>query len=98
VIKTNNESNGNRASPFAAVAEDTSSSISSFHSTSDTSLAGSLLESPTKTEPNESFRDSSSSAMITNDNDILGSDNTETVTMTLEDITAFAQPMADSIY
>merc|ERR1711993_204321 len=51
---TSNESNGNnhRASPF--IVEDTSSSSISFQSTSDTqSIAGSLVESPTKSEPIE---------------------------------------------
>ena len=85
---TSNESNGNnhRASPF--IVEDTSSSSISFQSTSDTqSIAGSLVESPTKSEPielNPSFNPATS---------LLGTvpSTTETVTMTLEEISQFAQ-------
>ena len=82
----NNSGNGSniinhRASPF--IVEDTSSSISSFQSTSDqSSLAGSLVESPTKTEPIESNR-----FELMNPN----MNTTETVTMTLEEISQFAQ-------
>lgn len=87
---------GNGANAAAYIVEDTSSSISSFQSTSDqSSVAGSLVESPTKSEPldpfvnsNISLGSSSSSSMMT----ISNSDNlTETITMTLEDINQFAQ-------
>ena len=79
---------------MAYIAEDTSSSISSFQSTSDqSSVAGSLVESPTKNEPLDPFvvnpnsLASSSSSTINANNDNL----TETITMTLEDINQFAQ-------
>ena len=79
--------------PFI-VAEDTSSSISSFQSTSDqSSVAGSLVESPTKSEPMETFsiRDHTATLMSASnsadDHDV----GTETITMTLEDISQFAQ-------
>merc|ERR1712018_1055491 len=76
-----NGTSNHRASPF--ILEDTSSSISSFQSTSDqSSLAGSLVESPTKTEPIESNR-----FELMNPN----MNTTETVTMTLEEISQFAQ-------
>ena len=78
-----------RASPF--IVEDTSSSISSFQSTSDqSSLAGSLVESPTKTEPIESFATSSVNN-IPNYELNPNMNTTETVTMTLEEISQFAQ-------
>ena len=88
-----NSGNGNiinhRASPF--IVEDTSSSISSFQSTSDqSSLAGSLVESPTKTEPIESFATSSVNN-IPNYELNPNMNTTETVTMTLEEISQFAQ-------
>ena len=68
----------------AFIVEDTSSSISSFQSTSDqSSVAGSLVESPTKSEPLDAF--STMTASSSNDN------MTETITMTLEDINQFAQ-------
>ena len=82
-----NGTSNHRASPF--ILEDTSSSISSFQSTSDqSSLAGSLVESPTKTEPLDHFvnqREASSNLLGTIPN------STETVTMTLEEISQFAQ-------
>jgi hypothetical protein len=103
VMKTTNSTNTNessvlnsgngsiinhRASPF--IVEDTSSSISSFQSTSDqSSLAGSLVESPTKTEPIESFATSSVNNILNNVNPNMNT--TETVTMTLEEISQFAQ-------
>merc|ERR1711983_72290 len=75
-----NGTSNHRASPF--ILEDTSSSISSFQSTSDqSSLAGSLVESSTKTEPLDHFvnqREASSNLLGTIPN------STETVTMTLE--------------
>merc|ERR1712228_110088 len=78
--------------PF--IVEDTSSSISSFQSTSDqSSVAGSLVESPTKSEPMETFsiRDHTATLMSASnsadDHDV----GTETITMTLEDISQFAQ-------
>merc|ERR1712223_1548813 len=82
----NNSGNGSniinhRASPF--IVEDTSSSISSFQSPSDqSSIAGYLVESPTKTAPIESNR-----FELMNPN----MNTTETVTMTLEEISQFAQ-------
>jgi len=78
----------------AFIVEDTSSSISSFQSTSDqSSLAGSLVESPTKSEPLDSAFNSmtsNSASMLTNANND-DDDMTETITMTLEDINQFAQ-------
>ena len=77
--------------------EDTSSSISSFQSTSDqSSVAGSLVESPTKTEPMETFsiRDHTMGTIMSSSNDDHDSGvsgGTETITMTLEDISQFAQ-------
>merc|ERR1711884_841015 len=54
---TNGGNGANVAAAAAFIAEDTSSSISSFQSTSDqSSVAGSLVESPTKSEPLESNR------------------------------------------
>jgi hypothetical protein len=94
--ESTNGGNGANVAAAAFIAEDTSSSISSFQSTSDqSSVAGSLVESPTKSEPldpfvnsNISMGSSSSSSMMT----ISNSDNlTETITMTLEDINQFAQ-------
>merc|ERR1711997_554851 len=82
--------------PF--IVEDTSSSISSFQSTSDqSSVAGSLVESPTKTESMElipdrfSIRDHAASLLSSNPDDHDGTSGTETITMTLEDISQFAQ-------
>ena len=91
VLKSNvvsNDNNGNTGvngtNPF--IVEDTSSSISSFQSTSDqSSVAGSLVESPTKTEPIESFSIRDPTTIVST------SDNTETITMTLDDISQFAQ-------
>jgi hypothetical protein len=86
--------NGN-TNPF--IVEDTSSSISSFQSTSDqSSVAGSLVESPTKTEPMETFsiRDHTMGTIMSSPNDEHDSGvsgGTETITMTLEDISQFAQ-------
>ena len=87
--------NGN-TNPF--IVEDTSSSISSFQSTSDqSSVAGSLVESPTKTEPMETFsiRDHTMGTIMSSPNldehDSGVSGGTETITMTLEDISQFAQ-------
>ena len=86
--------NGN-TNPF--IVEDTSSSISSFQSTSDqSSVAGSLVESPTKTEPMETFsiRDHTMGTIMNSSNDDHDSGvsgGTETITMTLEDISQFAQ-------
>lgn len=86
--------NGN-TNPF--IVEDTSSSISSFQSTSDqSSVAGSLVESPTKTEPMETFsiRDHTMGTIMSSSNDEHDSGvsgGTETITMTLEDISQFAQ-------
>merc|ERR1712203_193452 len=81
--------------PF--IVEDTSSSISSFQSTSDqSSVAGSLVESPTKTESMElipdrfSIRDHAASLLSSNPDDHDGTSGTETITMTLEDISQFA--------
>ena len=78
--------------PF--IVEDTSSSISSFQSTSDqSSLAGSLVESPTKTESMETFsiRDHAATLLSSNPDDHDVASGTETITMTLEDISQFAQ-------
>ena len=91
----------------AFIVEDTSSSISSFQSTSDqSSLAGSLVESPTKNEPLDSaFNAAASSAASISMTSNLNSSSTsmltmaetnddtmtETITMTLEDINQFAQ-------
>lgn len=88
VLKTSTAGSDNGINPF--IVEDTSSSISSFQSTSDqSSVAGSLVESPTKTEPMESFsiRDHASTLMSPDES----GNSTETITMTLEDISQFAQ-------
>lgn len=99
VLKTNMATGGNDTTSTATsstvnpfIVEDTSSSISSFQSTSDqSSVAGSLVESPTKTEPMETFsmRDNHASSTLMSNDD--GSSATETITMTLEDISQFAQ-------
>merc|ERR1712223_1858231 len=82
--------------PF--IVEDTSSSISSFQSTSDqSSVAGSLVESPTKSESMEliperfSIRDHAATLLSSNPDDHDATSGTETITMTLEDISQFAQ-------
>ncbi len=83
---------------LASTAEDTSSSISSFQSTSDTtSHAGSLLESPTKTEaPNESFNSIISEASLGADLPEDSAASSDAVTMMcLDDVIPFAQPIAD---
>merc|ERR1711881_280364 len=108
-MKTNNDNNANGTGVNPAfIVEDTSSSISSFQSTSDqSSVAGSLVESPTKTESMEfssimhptAATSVVSTALATT---VLSAptatvasppppSGTETITMTLEDISQFAQ-------
>lgn len=64
-----------------AAADETNSSISSFHSASDTSLASSMLESPIKQEPL--------------DHHLLGFGDVDpdTVTMSIDEVMQFAQPV-----
>merc|ERR1712228_534306 len=71
--------------PF--IVEDTSSSISSFQSTSDqSSVAGSLVESPTKSESMEliperfSIRDHAATLLSSNPDDHDATSGTETIT------------------
>ncbi len=63
------------------LAEETNSSISSLHSTSDASLASSIIESPLKTEPS--------------DHQLLafGDVDPDTVTMSIDEVIQFAQPV-----
>lgn len=65
----------------SVLAEETNSSISSFHSASDTSLASSMLESPIKQEPL--------------DQHLLGFGDVDPdmVTMSIDEVMQFAQPV-----
>lgn len=74
---SNNISNG----IASVLAEETNSSISSMHSTSDVSLASSILESPIKQESIEQ--------------QLLGFDEVDpdTVTMSIDEVLQFAQPV-----
>ena len=86
--------------PFMpSIAEETNSSISSFHSNAEMSNAemsdaGSMVgESPTKFDPLELPLTTSASVVATNG--LSCGQPQETVTMSLEEVIQYAQPIAD---
>ena len=68
--------------------DETNSSISSLHSTSDASLASSIMESPLKHEPSDH------QLLSFGDVDVDDVDP-DTVTMSIDEVMQFAQPVSD---